>query len=266
MNRFEGRACLVTGSTGIAEATAARLAQEGARVFVVSRNPDHCAELASRLAASGTDAGWSAADLAADGAADAAYASAIERFGRIDAAFHVAGGSGRRFGDGTVDQATPGAWDATLELNARSMFLSCRAAVNAMLTQDPDGHGQRGTILNMTSVLAFDPAPRHFSTHAYAAAKGATVSLTRSMAATYAPRGIRVNALAPGLTRTPMAARAAADPTITQYAARRQALVGRLLDPREIADAAAFLLSDDARAITGQVLLVDGGWSVSEVA
>jgi NAD(P)-dependent dehydrogenase (short-subunit alcohol dehydrogenase family) len=264
MKRFEGRVCLITGSTGIAEATAMRLAGEAASLFVVSRNADHCGRLADSLQVHGTETGWAAVDLSEDGAADAVVATMVERFGRIDAAFHVAGGSGRRFGDGPVHETTPDAWDATLNLNARSLFLSCRATTNAMLRQDPGEHGLRGSVLNMTSVLAFNPAPRHFDAHAYAAAKGAIVSLTRTMAATYAGQGIRVNAIAPGLTRTPMANRAASEPVVTEYAVRRQALVGRLLDPFEIADAATFLLSDDARAITGQVLLVDGGWSVSE--
>jgi NAD(P)-dependent dehydrogenase (short-subunit alcohol dehydrogenase family) len=117
----------------------------------------------------------------------------------------------------------------------------------------------------MTSILAFHPSPAHFPTHAYAAAKGAIVSLTTTMAAYYAPRMIRVNAVAPSLTRTPMAGRAASDPETVAFAAWKQPLVGGLLEPEDVADAAAFLLSSEARAITGQVLKVDGGFSVSEL-
>jgi NAD(P)-dependent dehydrogenase (short-subunit alcohol dehydrogenase family) len=141
----------------------------------------------------------------------------------------------------------------------------CRAVVNRMLEQEPDGQGIRGAILNMTSILAFHPSPAHFPTHSYAAAKGAIVSLTTTMAAYYAPRMIRVNAVAPSLTRTPMAGRAASDPETVAFAAWKQPLVGGLLEPEDVADAAAFLLSSEARAITGQVLKVDGGFSVSEL-
>ena len=213
----------------------------------------------------GGEADYLAADLTEDGAADRAVANAAERFGRIDAVFNVAGGSGRRFGDGPTHLATAEGWDATLRLNLRSQFLMCRAALNQMLEQEPDAQGLRGAILNMTSILAFHPSPAHFPTHAYAAAKGAIVSLTTTMAAYYAPHKIRVNAVAPSLTRTPMAGRAASDPETVGFATWKQPLVGGLLEPEDVADAAAFLLSSEARAITGQVLKVDGGFSVSEL-
>lgn len=262
--RYEGRVCLVTGSTGIAAASALRLAREGARVFVTSRTEEHCRELVDAVRAAGGTADYLAGNLSEDGTAERAVAAAIEQFGRLDAVFNVAGGSGRGFGDGPTHEATPDGWDATLDLNLRSQFLTCRAAVGRMLAQDPDEQGLRGAILNMTSILAFHPSPAYFPTHAYAAAKGAIVSLTTTMAAYYAPRGIRVNAVAPALTRTPMARRAASDAAIVAFATWKQPLVRGLLEADDIADAAAFLLSAEARAITGQVLKVDGGFSVTE--
>ena len=111
-----------------------------------------------------------------------------------------------------------------------------------------------------------DPAPELFATHGYAAAKGALTALMTTMAATTLPDGIRVNIVAPSLTRTPMALRAATDPPILAYARRKQPLAGEMLDPDEVAQAALFFLSDESRAVTGQLLKVDGGWSVTSVS
>jgi NAD(P)-dependent dehydrogenase (short-subunit alcohol dehydrogenase family) len=256
-----GPVCLITGSTGIAAATAELLAADGWRLMVCSRTEANCRGLAERLGC-----GYFAGDLAEDATAGRAVAAAVERFGRIDAAFNVAGISGRRYGDGPTHEATPGGWDATLDANARSMFLSCRAEARQMLDQPPADDGRRGVILNMASVLAFSPSPALFATHAYAASKGAILAMTHSMAARYAPEKIRINAIAPGLTRTPMSQRAQADERVLRFAARKQPLVGGLLEAADVASAAAFLLGRGARAITGAVLVVDGGWSVTEAA
>jgi NAD(P)-dependent dehydrogenase (short-subunit alcohol dehydrogenase family) len=262
--RFGGKVCLITGSTGIAAASALRLASEGGRIFVVSRTEARCRALVGAIRRAGGAAAYGVADLSEDGAADRVVASAMDSFGRIDSLFNVAGGSGRRFGDGPVHEATPSGWDATLDLNLRSHFLMCRAAIRQMLNQAPDQNGIRGAVLNMASILAFHPAPDHFPTHAYAAAKGAIASLTIAMAAYYASHLIRVNAIAPALTRTPMAERAASDPATAAFAISKQPLVGGLLDADDIAGAAAFMLSDDAHAITGQILKVDAGFSVTQ--
>jgi NAD(P)-dependent dehydrogenase (short-subunit alcohol dehydrogenase family) len=112
-------------------------------------------------------------------------------------------------------------------------------------------------------VLASSPSPPHFATHAYAAAKSAIAGLTTTLAACYAPDGIRVNAVAPGLVRTPMAARAAGDPVISDHARRKQPLAGGLLSAEQVARALCFL-AVDADVVTGQVLDVDGGWSVTQ--
>jgi len=265
MNRLAGRVCLVTGSTGIAAASAERFAAEGAEVFIVSRTEDHCRELFERIAAAGGRAAYHAADLTDEPQVEDAVETAIDAFGRIDGLFSVAGGSGRRFGDGPIHEVSAEAWDATLGLNLRTQALVCREVVRRMRAQEPNGSGTRGSILLMGSVTATDPVPAFFATHAYAAAKGAITALMTTMAATYVADGIRVNAVAPGLTETPMARRSAGDPAIRAFSARKQPLAGELMDSLEVAHAAVYFLSDESRAVTGQLLKVDGGWSVVSV-
>jgi NAD(P)-dependent dehydrogenase (short-subunit alcohol dehydrogenase family) len=256
--RLQDRAILVTGSTGIAAATAERAAAEGARVFVTSLDADHARDLAGRL----PGGGWAAADLTDEGAVDGVVATAVERFGRIDGLFSAAGGSGRRFGDGPIHALTADAWEQTAALNLRTQVLVLGRVVRAMREQSLDASERRGSILILGSVTTGSPVPELFGTHGYATAKGALTSLMLSMAATYLPDGIRVNLVAPSLTATPMAARAANDPHILEYAARKQPLAGPLLDPDEVAKAAVYFLSDESRAVTGQSLAVDGGWSI----
>lgn len=266
MDRLRDRVILITGSTGIAAASARRLAGEGASLFIVSRTAEHARSLAEALETNGARAGWAAADLADEAEADGAIGAAVERFGRIDGLFAIAGGSGRRYGDGPIHELTAEGWDRTIALNLRSQALTCRAVIRQMLGQASNDSGTRGSILLMGSVTATDPVPEFFATHAYAAAKGATIALMTSMAATYAVDRIRVNALAPSLTDTPMATRAAGDARIRAYAARKQPLAGEMMDPDEVAHAAVYFLSDESRAVTGQLLKVDGGWSVVSVS
>jgi NAD(P)-dependent dehydrogenase (short-subunit alcohol dehydrogenase family) len=260
--RLDGRVCLVTGSTGIAAASARALAAEGARVFVTSKTPEHCDALVAELVADGGTASGQAADLTEDDQAEAAAAACVETYGRVDGLLSVAGGSGRSFGDGPIHTVTAEAWEATLRLNLTSQALVCAAVVRRMLAQDAGERDERGSIVLMTSVLATHPVPELFATHAYAAAKGGIVSLMTTMAATYVRDGIRVNAIAPGLVETAMASRAVADPPTLAFAARKQPIVGGMLAPDDIAPAAVYLLSPDARAVTGQLLSIDGGWSV----
>ena len=139
--------------------------------------------------------------------ADRAIELAITEFGRLDGLYHVAGGSGRRAGDGPLDQVTDEGWDYTLRLNLTSQFYSNRAAVRQFLKQKSGG-----AILNMGSALASSPSPKYFSTFAYAAAKSAIIGMTKSAAAYYAADNIRFNVIAPGLVETPMSQRALGDP------------------------------------------------------
>jgi len=182
-----------------------------------------------------------------------------ESLGRLDVLYHVAGISGRQWGDGPLHECTEEGWQATLDANLKSTFLTNRAAVRHFLEKQ-----QSGVILNMASVLAFSPSPQHFDTYAYTATKGAIISMSRLAASRYAPNGIRVNVIAPGLIDTPMATRAAGDAQILNYLRTKQPLAGGPGRPEDCSDAAVFLCSDEAAFITGAVLPVDGGWCVSE--
>ena len=257
MGRLDGKGVLVTGSTGIGAATAELAAAQGARVFVVSRTPDHARELAERIGG-----GWAGADLAEEAEVDQAVMAAITHLGRIDGCVTVVGGSGRRYGDGPAHELTAAAWEATERLNLRTQVLTNARVVRAMREQSADADGVRGSLVIIGSVTSESPVPELFGTHAYATTKGALTALMRSMAATYVHERIRVNLVAPSLTRTPMATRAANDAHILEYAARKQPLAGAMLDPVEVANAAVFFLSDESRAVTGQRLAVDGGWSL----
>ena len=192
--------------------------------------------------------------------ARAAIRSALEDFGGFHALYHVAGGSGRSFGDGPLHEISDAGWDETLRLNLSSVFHSCRAAADQFLAQ-----GTPGSVLNMGSVLSTSPSPRFFATHAYAAAKAGIEGLSLSAAAYYAPRGIRFNVVRPGLTETPMSRRAFDDADIRGFIRAKQPLDGgRFGRPADLDSAVVFFLSDASRFVTGQILAVDGGWSVTD--
>jgi NAD(P)-dependent dehydrogenase (short-subunit alcohol dehydrogenase family) len=249
---------LVTGSTGIAEATAILAAEAGAKLFIASRTPENAEALAAK-----TGGAFLAADLVDPGAAPRVVDACVARYGRLDALYNVAGISGRKLGDGPLHECSEEGWDATLDANVKSMFLMCKAALGRMMAQPVAANGLRGTILNMASVLGFSPQGRHFATHAYAASKGAILAMSTSMAAYYAPHKIRVNVIAPALVRTPMSARAQNDPAIRDLMKTKQPLAEDLIDARDVARASLFLLGDDSRMITADALRVDAGWCVS---
>ena len=263
VDALRGGTLLVTGTTGIAAATARLAAAGGARVFVVGLDAPSGESLEEEIAGGGGVCRFFAADVTDPARVAAAVEACAGSFGRIDALFNVVGISGRGFGDGPLHECTDEGWDRTFETNVRSMFLVCREVVRRMLAQDPGDDGMRGAVLNMASVIAFSPEPAFFATHAYAASKGAVLGMSRSMAAFYAPRRIRVNAIAPSLVRTPMSRRAQENREILDFMRRKQPLLEDLLAPDDVAHAALFLLGSGARAITGQVLTVDGGWTVS---
>jgi NAD(P)-dependent dehydrogenase (short-subunit alcohol dehydrogenase family) len=233
---------LITGSTGIAASTAEIARQRGDRVFTIGldESADHRTDLRDEVKV------------------EASLAAACEAMGRVDALFHVAGVSGRRYGDAPLHECTLDGFEATIKANSVTAFLMNRAVVRYWLVNT-----LAGSVVNMGSVLADSPEPRFFATYAYAASKGAITAMTRASAAFYAPQGIRFNVIAPGLVRTAMSERAQTNTEIMDFVEKKQPLTKGILEPADVARAALFLLGEESRPITGQVLTVDAGWSLS---
>jgi NAD(P)-dependent dehydrogenase (short-subunit alcohol dehydrogenase family) len=248
---------VVGGTTGLGLSGVRACLSAGARVVAVG--PPDSEDLDPAL---GKRARLHRGDARDPATARAAIREALDGHGGFDALYHVAGGSGRAFGDGPLHEISDAGWEETLRLNLLSVFHSNRAAAEQLLAQ-----GTPGSVLNVGSVLGASPSPRFFATHAYAAAKAGIEGLSLSAAAYYAPRGIRFNVLRPGLTETPMSRRALADAEIRAFVREKQPLDGgRFGRPADLDAAVVFFLSDASRFVTGQVLAVDGGWTVSEGA
>jgi meso-butanediol dehydrogenase/(S,S)-butanediol dehydrogenase/diacetyl reductase len=233
---LEGKAALVTGAAGgIGGAVARAFADAGARVFGVDR----------------VDADF-VGDLARADEAERAVAAAEEELGRLDVLFNGAGISGRKLGDGPVDTCAEEAWDTVLDANLKSVFLCSKYAIPALRRSNG------GAVVNLSSVVGLVGSDL-FDTHAYAASKGAIVSLTRAMAVAYAGDRIRVNAICPGLIDTPMSERARSDDETMARVRELQPMTGEPGRPEDVAGAAVYLAS--APFVTGAVLTVDGGWT-----
>jgi NAD(P)-dependent dehydrogenase (short-subunit alcohol dehydrogenase family) len=254
---------IVGGTTGIGRATAELFLKHGARLVIAGRDDDKGVAAQTELAALGP-VRFVPCDAAEEDDVDRLFAACDDFLGPADILFHVAGISGRRYGDGPLHECTVEGWDAVMSQNLRSMFLTNRAAVRRMLRRSPDEVGLRGTILNMASVLGYTASPRYFGTHAYAAGKSAILGYSKAIAAYYAPEKIRVNVLAPGLIDTPMSSRPCGDPEIREYIRTKQPLTGAPGLPEDCAAAALALCEPASHFITGAVLPVDGGWTISE--
>ena len=229
MAELSGKVAVVTGAAGgIGGAVARSFEQAGARVAGIDREQ---------------------ADLTR--ADDVARVFAEHE--RLDILVNTAGISGRRLGDGPVDECTEGAWDAVLETNLKSVFLCCKHAIPKLRAAGG------GAIVNVSSVLGLVGGDVDFATHAYAASKAGIIGLSRAIAVHYARDGIRCNVVAPGLVATPMSERAQHDQTIRARLADLQPLTADFGSPEDVAGAALYLAT--AGFVTGAVLTVDGGWT-----
>jgi NAD(P)-dependent dehydrogenase (short-subunit alcohol dehydrogenase family) len=248
--RFEGRAVLVTGAaTGIGRATAEYLVAEGAAVFGVGLDGDEGRALAADHARRGLPFGFCEADLTEEAAVRGAVAAAHRALGRLDAVVNCAGvyPTGKR-----LEDLSDAEWDRTIAVNLTAIFRVCRATLP--LVRATGG----GSIVNVASVHALATVP---GVPAYAASKAAVLGLSRQMALDYAIDRIRVNALVVGSVATRMtldalAAAGGAEAVGLSFAPDR---VPRIAEPREIALAIAFLISDEASFVNASGLVVDGG-------
>jgi NAD(P)-dependent dehydrogenase (short-subunit alcohol dehydrogenase family) len=258
-DRLAAKVTIVTGaSSGIGKAAALRFAEEGASVVMAARTPEPLAAARDEVSdRSGNDRVVAVpTDASEEAAVVAMIAAAMERWGRIDVIFNAAGISGRRFGDGPAADCTLEGWNTVISSNLTSIFLCTKYALEAMLPNE------RGSIINLASVLGIVGGDEHFATHAYAASKGGIIAFTRAVASYYAPKGIRANVVAPGLIRTNMSTRAQSDDEIIAKLPRLQPLTGNFGAADDVASAALYLASDESKFVTGVVLPVDGGWLV----
>lgn len=248
---------IIGGTTGLGLSAAKAFIAEGAKVVVVGRKKETVAAAQIIL---GVNAETFSADASKPETAMNAINNCMEKFGSFDGLYHVAGGSGRKMGDGPLHELTLEGWNKTLELNLTSLMWSNQAAVKKFIALK-----KGGTILNMGSVLGFSPSPEYFATHAYAAAKSAIIGFSKSIAAYYAKDNIRINVIAPALVETPMAQRAANDESVLSFIKTKQPLdSGRIGTPEDTDGLAIYFMSDQSKFTTGQVVAVDGGWSVSD--
>jgi NAD(P)-dependent dehydrogenase (short-subunit alcohol dehydrogenase family) len=255
MPRLTGKLAIISGAaTGIGAATARRFAAEGASLAILDLNEADGRALVDELVAAGGRALFLSCDVADVAGVRAAVDRAADELGGLDIVFANAA-VGTVVVGGTVESIEPERWDLTFDVNARGVYALCRAALPHLRARGG------GSIVITSSSSAFTGTLRR-PTHAYAAAKGALISLARAMAVSYGPENVRVNALVPGFVRTRLTQDVIAQPEAYQ-AALSAIPLRRVAEPEELAACALFLASDDASFVTGAALVADGGQTVA---
>jgi NAD(P)-dependent dehydrogenase (short-subunit alcohol dehydrogenase family) len=247
--RFNGRVALITGGAGgIGTATARLMAERGARLVIA----DIAIEPARKLAAQLPDAIAVTVDLADEASVIAMVRAVVDHYGRLDILMNNAAALDPELAplDGDIERMQTATWDRVFAVNLRGAMLATREALPHLVASG------NGAIVNTVSNLALEG---HLIQAAYSASKAALIQMTRSVAASHGRRSVRCNAVAPGMTTTP--ALIAAFPPPLRAAVEAETLRDQLGTPEDIAEALAFLASDAARNITGQVLVCDGGYA-----
>lgn len=248
--KLEGKVAIVTGgAAGIGEASCRLFAREGARIACVDRDAAGAERVCAEMRAAGHPAHAFACDVSCEDEVQRTVEGILAQFGRIDILFNNAG----IVAGGRIHEMTAENWDRSFAVNVRSIFLFARAVLPGFLRQGG------GVILNTSSCTALRSV---VDRTAYSATKSAVLSITRSMALDYAADRIRVNCLCPGTVDTPSLHQRLGDsPEMWKKFIARQPL-GRLGTAQEIAQAALYLVSDEAAYVTGTAFQIDGGMSL----
>ena len=252
--RLEGKVAVITGAgSGMGRVAAQMFAAEGAKVVVAEFAADAGEETVRQVTDAGGEASFVKTDVSREDDARAMVDHAVERFGRIDVLYNNAGIMPEA--DHSVTDTEVAVWDQVMAVNLRGVFLGCKYAIPRMVEQGS------GSVINISSFVAIlgCSVPQD----AYTASKGAVLSLTRSLAVQFGPKGVRSNAICPGPIETPLLM----DWLLKDEAAKQLRLArnptGRFGKPEEIVNAAIYLASDESRWTNGAHFVIDGGISVN---